>query len=87
MVDTISVYPLSMFRWRKTQRRLVCENAWVARLDKFYIEGEAMKVLFIQDRIDVDPRSRKKKQAAIYKPCAVSTPKEKQDIILYVHID
>jgi hypothetical protein len=77
--------PLHEFRWRKTQRRLVSDKWYMSLADKILIQGKGMNVMFEFHMTGHDPHTKTHKPARVYKP-APDTPKNLQDIILYVHI-
>jgi hypothetical protein len=78
--------PLHMFRWRPKQRRMVTDTWKHCQEQEFIVKGKGMDVLFVFERVGVDPGSKLRKQARIYKPSIFSTPDHLKDITLYVRI-
>lgn len=78
--------PLSMFRWRPKQRRMVTDVWKNCSETSFIVQGKEMNVLFFYEKTDIDPGSKLKKKARIYKPDQVTTPEKLKDIVLYVRI-
>ena len=79
------IQPLSIFRWRPKQRRMVTDSWKHCIEDQFIVRGKNMEVRFVYIKTDVDPGTKTKKQARIYTPHS-SEPANVRDIMLYVHI-
>jgi hypothetical protein len=77
--------PLSMFRWRPKQRRMVTDNWRHCREVEFIVKGKDLEVRFLFQAIGPDPGSKLKKTARIYKPHP-QEPAKVQDITLYVRV-
>lgn len=80
-----TVVPLSLFRWRPKQRRMVTDKWRDCNVEQFIVKGREMEILFIKTGIGVDPGTKTAKHSAIYKP-APTMPEKVRDITLYVHV-
>lgn len=79
------IQPLSIFRWRPKQRRMVTDSWKFCQENEFTVKGKNMEVRFVFDKTGVDPGTKTGKRARIYKP-HYSSPDNVKDITLYVHI-
>lgn len=83
---TMRTFPLSAFRWHPTQRRLATEDDTLGNYTQFKIEGKKFTIIFVHQGTMVDPHTKTNKRSWVYKPDPKTTPKEYQDITLYVHM-
>lgn len=75
---------IKFLTWRKTQRRLVSKTPFPRLVLYVSVQGEKETVMFEYDRIDIDPYTRTKKRARIYRP-RFGSPAHTKDITLYEH--
>lgn len=85
--NTIPTYPLSMFRWRPSQKRLVIDNnAYMSNYNRIEISGKHLIITFVYHETAPDMFTRSRKLSAIYYPDGIMTPLEKKNIVLYIHL-
>lgn len=84
----VPIYPLDMFRWRPTQKRLVIDNAqYMAEYLRIMIRGVYHTIIFEFHGDNPDIFTKTRKMSAVYVPSNdLNNPPDKADIKLYIHL-